>query len=65
MSNYRHFEGEVITKWLQDDGQKDRTMELIADFSVPSFPNSVWGRNCPSKLGLQNSVSTRGGERLR
>ncbi len=42
MSNYGHFEGEVITKWLQDDGQKDRTMELMADFSYVDPSGKRW-----------------------
>ena len=42
MSNFGHFEGEVFTKWLKDAGGKDRTMELMADFSYVDPSGKRW-----------------------
>jgi hypothetical protein len=42
MSNFGHFEGEVITKWLKDDDGKDRTMELMEDFSYIDPSGKQW-----------------------
>ena len=42
MSNSGHFEGEVITKWLKDAGGKDRTMELMEDFSYVDPSGKRW-----------------------
>ncbi len=40
--SFGHFEGEVITKWLKDDDDKDRTMELMEDFSYVDPAGTVW-----------------------
>ncbi|MCB0194348.1 MAG: DUF1353 domain-containing protein [Anaerolineae bacterium] len=42
MTHFGHFEGDVITKWLRDEGQKDRTMELMEDFSYVDAAGKRW-----------------------
>ena len=43
MSNgYGHFEGEVIARWLKDDGEDDRTMKLVEDFCYVDPAGKRW-----------------------